>query len=92
MEIADIAVQGQHIILIDDIASSGGTLMSATRACLAGGARQVDAIVVHALFGDDVGRQLRASGITNIWSTDSVVHTTNAISLAPLIAASLKVI
>jgi ribose-phosphate pyrophosphokinase len=92
VDITDIAVQGQHIILIDDIASSGGTLMSAARACLAGGARQVDAIVVHALFGDDIGRQLRASGITNIWSTDSVVHTTNAISLASLIAASLKVI
>jgi ribose-phosphate pyrophosphokinase len=92
VEIADIAVQGQHIILVDDIASSGGTLMSAAHACLAGGARQVDAIVVHALFGDDIGRQLCASGITNIWSTDSVVHTTNAISLAPLIAASLKAI
>lgn len=91
VEIADIAVQGQHIILVDDIVSSGSTLMSAARACLAAEARQVDALVVHALFSDDVGQQLRGSGITHIWSTDSVVHTTNAISLAPLIAASLKV-
>ncbi len=92
VKIADIAVQGQHIILVDDIASSGGTLMSAARACLAAGAKQVDALVVHALFNNDIGQLLRASGITNIWSTDSVVHTTNAISLAPLIAASLRAI
>lgn len=92
IEIADIAIKGQHIILVDDIVSSGGTLMSAARACLANGARQVDALVVHALFNDDIAHQLRASGITHIWSTDSVVHATNAISLAPLIAASLKII
>jgi ribose-phosphate pyrophosphokinase len=92
VEISDHAVKAQHVILIDDIASSGGTLMSAACACLAAGAAQVDAIVVHALFGDDVARQLRDSGISNVWSTDSVVHPSNAISLAPLIAASLKVI
>jgi ribose-phosphate pyrophosphokinase len=83
---------GRHVILIDDIASSGGTLMSAARACLAAGAAQVDAIAVHALFGDDVARQLRDSGIAHVWSTDSVVHPSNAISLAPLIASSLKAV
>jgi ribose-phosphate pyrophosphokinase len=92
VQIADVAVNGQHVILVDDIASSGGTLMSAARACIAAGAAQVDAIVVHALFGDDVARQLRDSGISNVWSTDSVVHPSNAISLAPLIASRLQTI
>jgi ribose-phosphate pyrophosphokinase len=83
---------GRHVILIDDIASSGGTLMSDARACLASGAAQVDAIVVHALFGDEVSRKLHDSGIAHVWSTDSVVHPSNSISLAPLIASSLKAV
>lgn len=85
----EIDLYGQQVVLIDDIASSGGTLMSAARACLANGAAQVDALVVHALFDDAVTAQLKDAGIANVWSTDSVVHPTNAISLAPLIADGL---
>jgi ribose-phosphate pyrophosphokinase len=89
---AEVALEGQHVILIDDIVSSGGTLISAARACLAAGAARVDAIVVHALFGDAVAHQFSDSGISTIWSTDSVVHPSNAISLALLIASGLKVV
>ena len=85
----DIDLSGQQVVLIDDIASSGGTLMSAARACLAKGAGQVDALVVHALFDEAVTAQLRDAGIANVWSTDSVVHPTNTIPLARLIAGGL---
>ena len=85
----DIDLSDQRLVLIDDIASSGGTLMSAARACLAEGAVQVDALVVHALFDEAVTAQLSDAGIANVWSTDSVVHPTNTIPLARLIAGGL---
>ncbi len=80
---------GRHVVLIDDIISSGGTLAAAARACAARGAARVDVIAVHALFGDDVTKRLEDAGIANVWSTDSVVHPSNRISLASLLAASL---
>ena len=90
IELPDIAIKGQHLILIDDIASSGGTLISAARACISSGAKKVDVLVVHALFKDDIARQLHAAGVSNIWSSDSVIHPSNVLSLAPLIAAGLN--
>ena len=89
VDLPDINIAGQHIILVDDIASSGGTLISAARACLLKGAVEVDALIVHALFAESTGKQLADVGINRVWSCDSVVHLTNAITLAPLIASCL---
>ena len=89
VDLPDIDIVGQHIILVDDIASSGGTLISAARACLLKGAVEVDALIVHALFADSTIKQLADVGINRVWSCDSVVHRTNAIFLAPLIATCL---
>ncbi len=89
VEAPDLEMAGQHIVLIDDIVSSGGTLISAARACLSKGAAQIDALIVHALFGDNISMQLTHAGINHVWSCNSVVHPTNTILLAPLIASCL---
>ncbi|MFN7475263.1 MAG: ribose-phosphate diphosphokinase [Burkholderiales bacterium] len=86
----EISVAGASVVLVDDIVSSGGTLMSAARACVAMGAARVDAAVVHALYGDEVTAELTSSGITTVWSTDSVEHPTNAIPLDHLLASGFK--
>ena len=88
VSLPDIDLAGQQVVLIDDIASSGGTLMSAARACMAAGAAGVDALVTHALFDEGVAVQLKQAGIVNVWSSDSVVHPTNTIFLAELLAAA----
>ena len=41
---------GRPVLIVDDVASSGGTLNSCARAVLEAGASSVDVIVVHALF------------------------------------------
>ena len=51
---------GRPVLLIDDIVSSGGTLIACAKALVAAGARSIDVIVTHALFrardGDRVCR------------------------------------
>lgn len=47
-----IGVQGRHILLIDDVMSSGATLAACAAACAAGQARQVD-VAVLARTGKD---------------------------------------
>jgi len=81
---------GRVVVLADDVASTGCTLAHAARQCLARGATQVHAVVTHGLFVGDAVDRLRAAGVDGIWSTDSVTHPTNAIALAPLIAAALR--
>ncbi len=90
IQLPDFDFRGRNVVLIDDVVSSGETLASATRSCLAAGAERVDAMVTHALFSAGAEKRILQSGIMKIWSTDSITHASNSISLAPLLAHSLR--
>ena len=45
--------------------------------------------MTHGLFVGDALAALSAAGVGRIWSTDTVAHSTNAISIVPLLAAAL---
>lgn len=76
-------------LLVDDLASSGGTLAMAARALRAHGVSRVDALVVHALFAPGALGRIRRAGIRRIVSCDTLPHPTNALRVAPLLAAAL---
>ena len=82
-------VQGRATVLLDDVASSGHTLASAARQLIAAGAGSVDVAVTHALFADGAVQLIKDAGVTHIWSADCIHHPSNAVSMAPLIAAAL---
>ena len=81
---------GRPALLVDDIVASGGTLIACARALAAAGATTVDAVVTHALFPDDLCRDMAEAGIRSFRSTHSVPHATNAIVLDDLFVDALK--
>ncbi len=83
-------VSGRAVVVLDDVASTGRTLCQATRALLQRGAASVDVAVTHGLFVDDAVDQLRAAGVRHIWSSDSVPHASNCVSVAALLADALR--
>ncbi|MBL8327666.1 MAG: ribose-phosphate diphosphokinase [Rubrivivax sp.] len=85
-----VAVCGRAAVLIDDVASTGQTLLQALRRLQAAGAASVDVAVTHGLFVGDALARLRAAGVRHVWSTDCVHHETNALSVVPLMAAALR--
>jgi ribose-phosphate pyrophosphokinase len=85
-----IRFDGRAVVLVDDVISTGRTLVEAARAARRAGATRVDVAVTHALCADGAVEALRAAGVGRIWSTDSVAHETNAIPIAPLVAAALR--
>lgn len=85
----DMTVAGRNVVLLDDVASSGHTLAAACRLLLAAGAAGVDVAITHALFADDALALIHNAGVGRVWSTDCIPHTTNAVSMAPAIAAAL---
>lgn len=89
VELPDLAPwRGRQPVLVDDIASSGRTLIEAARKLpLQGFARPV-VVVVHGIFAEDSFERL-APLCSRIVSADSVPHQSNAIDLAPLIARAL---
>jgi ribose-phosphate pyrophosphokinase len=83
-------VQGRAVVLLDDVASTGRTLVSAAQVALAAGASSVDVAVTHALFVGDALAAVRAAGVRHVWSSDAVPHESNAVSIVPLLAAALR--
>jgi len=91
IEIPDVEqVDGRIVYIVDDMVSSGVTLATCAEKLIEAGARRVEVVVVHALCGADDLAMMQAAGIARLRSTDSVIHPTNAISLAPLLADGLK--
>lgn len=76
-------------VLVDDIASSGMTLATAAQSIKKQGVPIIDAIVVHAIFATGGLMHLHKAGIRRLASGDTIAHATNAIRLAPLVAAAL---
>jgi ribose-phosphate pyrophosphokinase len=83
-------VHGRAVVILDDVASTGRTLIGAARGALAQGALSVDVAVTHALFVGDALQQVRAAGVRQVWSSDSVPHESNAVSVVPLVVAALR--
>jgi ribose-phosphate pyrophosphokinase len=82
-------VNGRAVVLLDDVASTGMTLVRAAHGLRKAGARRIDAVVTHGLFVGDALAALSGAGVGRVWSTDTVAHATNAISVVPLLAAAV---
>lgn len=87
---AGVSVRGRQVVLLDDMASSGRTLVEASKLLKAAGACSVDVAVTHALFAADALDVIRAAGIEHVWSTDSVTHASNAVALASKLTPAVQ--
>jgi ribose-phosphate pyrophosphokinase len=65
-------VSGRHVLLFDDLISSGQTLLRAARACHQQGATAVWALAAHGLFNADAESVLSDPMIERVFITDSV--------------------
>ncbi len=83
-------VAGRPALLVDDIVSSGGTLMTCARALKGAGAEAIDAVITHALFPPQMVTDFADTGIRSVRSTSSVPHPTNAIPLDDIFATALR--
>jgi ribose-phosphate pyrophosphokinase len=86
----DTDLAGHHVLVIDDVVSTGRTLAAVARQALAAGARRVDVAVTHALLVGDAIEVLRAAGVGELISTDTVPHESNRIATAALVAEALQ--
>lgn len=89
-------VKGKTAIIVDDMISSGGTIMRATRACREHGAKRILVVAAHGLFTDGAKALFKAGGPDLILVSDSVAVRTVArserleiISIAGLLASAI---
>jgi ribose-phosphate pyrophosphokinase len=90
ISLPDMTYAQRNVVIIDDMASTGQTIIETAKQLKDLKARSIQCAVTHALFYDQATRQMQQAGIENIWSTDSVQHPSNHISLAQLLAGEFS--
>ncbi len=83
-------VEGQTVIILDDIISTGGTIVGAAKILREKGAKHVFCGCVHGLLIGDAEKRILEAGVEEIVGTDSVPGSVSKVSLAPLISQELK--
>ena len=77
-------------VLLDDVLSTGTTLVEACNLLTRAGMLPPRVAIVHAIFAGDAEERLRRAGVREILSCDALPHPSNRVGLAPLIAAALR--
>ncbi|RZN69486.1 MAG: ribose-phosphate diphosphokinase [Candidatus Methanolliviera hydrocarbonicum] len=85
-----INVKGRSVVILDDMISTGGTVMGASKMLKDAGAIDIYAFCVHPVLVGSTLLKLYQSGIKEVISTDTLEYITSLVSVAPLIAEKLR--
>ncbi len=81
-------LEGRTPVLVDDIISSGRTMIEAIRILESRRLASVVCVAVHGLFSDDSDELLAKAG-ARVATSNSVPHRTNHIDVAPILASAV---
>lgn len=85
IEIPDLSEwAGYQPVLVDDIVSSGHSMVETIRGLRAQGLADPWCVAVHAVFAGSAEAEIRAAGIAGLATCNTIVHPTNAIDVAGL--------
>jgi ribose-phosphate pyrophosphokinase len=65
-------VSGRHVLVIDDMIDTAGTLVASAKALREVGARTVSVACTHAIFSDPARQLLFKKDILNVWACDTL--------------------
>ena len=68
--------QGKHVVIVDDLVQSGGTLIECGKVLVDNGAKKISAFCTHGVFPNDKHERFTGSDMfENFWITDSCPQT-----------------
>ena len=93
-------VAGRHVVIVDDLISSGTTVLRTVEACRRAGAERIDVAATHAVFSRGAARLFQSGGPDSVVVTDSVsladdyaqyLHSSlTVLNAAPLFAQAIR--
>ncbi|MDQ3341706.1 MAG: ribose-phosphate diphosphokinase [Myxococcota bacterium] len=86
----DYQWNGHTPVVIDDIVSTGRTMLEATRMLRAAGSAAPMCVAIHAVFADAVQDALVAAGASGIVTCDTIPHASNRICISDTLADALR--
>jgi ribose-phosphate pyrophosphokinase len=65
-------VEGRKVVIVDDMISTGGTVIKAGQRLMRSGAKEVHVIATHGIFSGNAVKNLERSGIKSVHVTNSI--------------------
>lgn len=82
-------VKGRDIILVDDMISTGGSIVKAAEFLKKQKCRNIYAACTHALLIGDAEKRIRKAGVSKIVSTNTIPGKTGLVDVSPIIAKAI---
>lgn len=82
--------RGHTPVLVDDIISTGRTMIETTKALKRAGLRSPICVGVHGVFADTACQQLLDAGVQRVVTSNTVKHETNAFDVSGILAAAVS--
>jgi len=83
-------VKNRDLILVDDMISSGGSIIKATQFLKKHGAGRIFVACSHAILINDAEKKIRKAGVREIISTNTISGKTAKVDVSDIIAKSIK--
>jgi len=85
-----LAIEGRDVVIVDDIISTGGTIVNAAKIISKGNPRRIIAACVHGLYATNALEKLVAAGVKEVISTDTIESQTSKVTAAKPIASAIR--
>jgi ribose-phosphate pyrophosphokinase len=86
----NLDVTGRHVVLVDDMIATGGTMTESIKMLKNQGTVDVYLVCVHPVLSRNAALRLFNAGVKDIIATDTLEKAESRLSVAPLIADALK--
>jgi len=84
-----IAIKGKTVVIVDDIISTGNTMIKASQKAKKMGAKKIIAIGVHGLFVENAITKMKPY-FNEIISCNTIIHKTNKIDMTNILISEIK--
>jgi ribose-phosphate pyrophosphokinase len=82
--------QDRTAVIIDDVISSGQTILKCLEAVRQQGITRVKCAAIHGIFADGVDELLLQAGLTELATGNTIPHPTNCIDVTPLLVPAIQ--
>ena len=83
-------VKNRDLILVDDMISTGGSIIKATEFLKKQKCKRIFVTCTHALLINDAERKIRKAGVAKIISTNTIPGPTSIVDISSAIALEIK--
>ena len=81
---------GRDVLIVDDIISTGGTIVEAVKILFGQGAKRIQVACTHPILAPGALEKIREAGVEDVIGTDTVPSPISVVTVAPLIADELR--